>query len=91
MQELDHFVVANPGKIPCSVRTLRPYWNAGELKPWCHVGQLGDALEYLALRSGMDEQDISVLKEQHEKLYSLLKAAQDQVSDTAEAGSTNGH
>lgn len=73
MEELDHFVVANPARIPCTARTLRPYYNAGDLKPWVSIKELFDAVQYLALRSGMPPEEISAIKELHAKLYSLLK------------------
>ena len=74
MNELDHFVVANPARIPCSVRTLKPFWLANELKPWCHSGQLMDAIEYLAVRAGMPDDGVRALKELHEEVSSLLSA-----------------
>lgn len=77
MNELDHFVVANPARIPCSVRTLKPYWLAGERKPWCHSSQLMDALQYLAVRAGMPDEEVRALKELHEELSCLLSTSSD--------------
>lgn len=72
MHELDHFVVANPSRIACTVRTLKPFWTAGDLKPWCHYGQLADALLYLAVRSSMPDEEVRALKELFERLSCSL-------------------
>ncbi len=73
MNELTSFVVANAAHIPCSVRTLKPFWSAGELKPWCHQGELCDAILYLAVRAGLPDPEIRALKETFENLSSSLK------------------
>ena len=73
MNELDHFVVANAARIPCTVRTLRPFWLSGKLKPWCHSSELMDAVQYLGLRAGLPDEEIRALKELLEELSSLLK------------------
>lgn len=74
MNDLDHFVVANSARIPCTVRTLRPFKVEGDLKPWCHSGELSDALLYLAKRVELPEEEISALKELLERLSSSLTA-----------------
>lgn len=73
MNELNHFVVANPLQVPCTVRTLKPFWTAGELKPWVHMGELCEALQYLAVRSGLPDEQIRALKEQHVRLSSFIR------------------
>ncbi len=75
MNELHSFVVANAAHIPCSVRTLKPFWSAGELLPWCHQGELCDAIIYLAARTGLPDEEIRALKETFENLSSSLKAS----------------
>lgn len=75
--ELDHFVVANSARIPCTVRTLKPFWLASELKPWCHSGELMDAIQYLAVRSGLPDGEVRALKELHERVSSSLKSWSD--------------
>ena len=80
MNEITSFVVANAARIPCTVRTLKPFWSIGELKPWCHVGELCDAIQYLAVRAGLPDTEIRALKELHENLFSSLNA----LSDTAD-------
>ncbi len=77
MNELNSFVVANAAHIPCTVRTLKPFWSAGELKPWCHQAELSDALLYLAARAGLPDPEIRALKETFENLSSLLKNLSD--------------
>lgn len=90
---IDHFVVANPARIPCTARTLRPFSCDDALKPWVSVGQIVSALEYLAFRAEMTEDEQSALKELHAKLYSLLKAQQGETEDSPPANeeNTNGH
>jgi len=73
MNELNSFVVANAARIPCTVRTLKPYWSAGDSNPWCHQGELADALLYLAVRSGLPDSEVRALKETFENLSSSLK------------------
>ncbi len=68
----DHFVVANAARIPCTVRTLRPFYVDGDLKPWCHSGELSDAILYLAKRIELPPAEISALKELLESLSSSL-------------------
>ena len=72
MQELDHFVVANKPRIPCTVRTLKPYWSAGKRVPFVHYQELAEALLYLAIRAELPDAEIHALKELHEKLFSLI-------------------
>ncbi|AXL14890.1 hypothetical protein [Microviridae sp.] len=72
MLEKDRFVVANFSKIPCTVRTLRPFLSAGP-NPWVHSGELMDALLYLAARSGLPDDSIRALKELLEELSYSLK------------------
>lgn len=72
--ELNHFVVANSARIPCTVRTLRPFKIEGDLKPWCHSGEISEALLYLAKRAELPEPEITALKELLENLSSLLSA-----------------
>ena len=74
--QLDHVVVANPAKIPCSLRTLKPYYANGP-KPYVHVGQLGDAILYLASRADLPPEEIRALRELLERLSSLLTAQRD--------------
>nr|UXQ87938.1 MAG: hypothetical protein [Microvirus sp.] len=70
--ETDHFVVANSARIPCTIRTLRPFFVNGDLKPWVHSGELSDALLYLAKRAELPASEISALKELLENLSSSL-------------------
>lgn len=92
MNELDHFVVANKPRIPCTVRTLKPFWLASELKPWCHVSELLDAIQYLAVRAGMPDEAVRALKELHEELSSSLNAISDSRDQAPEVSGdgTNG-
>lgn len=76
MIELDYFVLANAGRIPCTVRTIRPYSIVGPLKPWVTLGEIASAVDYLCSRSEMQEQDRLALKELFEKLRSSLMARQ---------------
>lgn len=71
-EELDRFVVANHSRIPCTVRTLKPFKVEGTMRPWVHSGELLDAILYLAARSGMPDDEIRALKELLERLSSLL-------------------
>ena len=77
--ECDHIVVANAPRIPCSIRTLKPYYYEGP-KPFVHAGQLGDALLYLASRAALPEEDLRALKELLERLSSSLQALQERES-----------
>lgn len=73
-QELEKFIVANPGRIGCSVRTLRPYFiEEGTLQPWVHVSELCNALQYLAGKVGFQTVELTAMQEQHEELLSLLR------------------
>lgn len=73
MNEHDRFVVANNARIPCTVRTLKPFYIVGETRPWVHSGEVSDALQYLAARAGLPPEDLHALKELLERLSSLLK------------------
>lgn len=73
MNELDHFVVANAARIPCTVRTLKPFWLGSDLKPWVHSSEISDAILYLAARTGLPDEEIRALKELLERLSSSLK------------------
>lgn len=74
MFEQDRFTVANSARIPCTVRTLKPYYLAGEVKPWVHSGEISDALLYLASRAALPEDEIIALKGLLERLSSSLQA-----------------
>jgi len=69
MNELNSFVVANAARIPCTVRTLKPFWINGEIKPWCHSGELCDAILYLSARAGLPPEEILALKETFVNLF----------------------
>lgn len=72
MTELDRFVIANPSRIPCTVRTLKPFRVEGTMRPWVHSGEILDAVLYLASRAGLPDDEIRALKELLERLsYSL--------------------
>lgn len=76
--ELDHVVVANSARIPCTIRTLRPFYiTEDKLKPFVHSGEISDALLYLASRAGLPVGEIHALKELLENLSSSLKNLSD--------------
>lgn len=77
MEQIDRFTVANHARIPCTVRTLKPFWIADSLKPWVHFGEIADAILYLAVRTGFPEDETLALKEQLERLSSSLNALSD--------------
>ena len=72
MNELDHFVVANKPRIPCTVRTLKPFWIADGRKPWVHYGEIADAILYLAVRTELPDDETHALKELLERLSSSI-------------------
>lgn len=73
MKELDRFVVANSARIPCTVRTLRPFFTGGSAEPWVHSGEISDAILYLAARVELPDEEIRALKELLERLSFSLK------------------
>ena len=77
MKELDHFVVANAARIPCTLRTLRPFRLEGGTTPWVHVGEVSDSLLYLASRVALPDDEIRALKELLERLSCLIKDLSD--------------
>lgn len=77
MFEADRFTVANSARIPCTVRTLKPFYIGGELKPWVHSGEISDALLYLASRAALPDDEIIALKGLLERLSSSLQALSD--------------
>jgi len=77
MEQLDRFVVANHAKIPCTVRTLKPFFVDGSLKPWVHSSEMFDATLYLASRAGLPDDEIRALKELLVRLSSLLSNLSD--------------
>lgn len=81
MHELDHIVVANAPKIPCTLRTLKPFSVAG-MKPFVHAGEVSDAILYLASRAGLPDEEIRALKELLERLSFSLKALQEKESES---------
>lgn len=86
--QLDHFVVANAARIPCTVRTLRPFYVDGDLKPWCHLGELIDALLYLAKRAELPATEILALQGLLGKLSSLISDLSEQ-QDLRPVATTN--
>lgn len=74
MEQLDRFIVANPARIPCTVRTLKPFFVDGSLKPWVHSAEMCDAILYLAARVGLPESETIALRELLERLSSSLCA-----------------
>ncbi|AJK28294.1 hypothetical protein [Eel River basin pequenovirus] len=77
--QLDHVKLANPARIACTMRTLKPYsLNEGNLEPWVHSGEASQALLYLAAR--IEFAEIHALKELLEELSSSLKNSSDTVA-----------
>ena len=89
MKEIDHIIVGNAPRIPCTIRTLKSFWQTGGLPPMTHIGELLDAVQYLALRAGFSEDRISALKELHDDLSSSLKEMPVQEKGTAKENGTN--
>lgn len=77
MTELDRFIIANPSRIPCTVRTLKPFRVEGTMRPWVHSGEIMDAVLYLGSRAGLPDDEIRALKELLERLSCLLKDSSD--------------
>ena len=71
MDELDRITVANYARIPCTIRTLKPFFSAG-MKPFVHMGEISDALLYLAVRANMPDVEVRALKELLESLSSSI-------------------
>jgi hypothetical protein len=77
MKELQHITVGNAARIPCSIRTLKPFEVFGNVRPWVSYGDTADTILYLASRVELQDEDLRALKDLLERLSSSLKALQD--------------
>ena len=73
MLEQNTFVVANYARIPCTVRTLKPFYLSGESKPWVHIDEILDAVLYLAKRIELPVDQTNALEELQGNLSYFIK------------------
>ena len=76
--EYDAVKLANSARIPCTMRTLKPFNVEEGLVPWVHSGEAAQALLYLATR--IEFEKTPALKELLEELSSSLKVLQEDLA-----------